>query len=522
MSHGPASFARDGDAHLGGGASIDDLLDRAVAAINCGDRVAAAALAGQVLAVDRGNADAEDLLTAPSSGGEIRRLTILFADLVDSTVLSTRVEPQTYRMLVGSYRDLVLGSVNRFGGHIGSTKGDGLLAVFGHPTPHEDDVRRAVLAGLGITRELSRLSQQAKRRFGIDITARVGVHRGLVYLDTDQDDVYGLAANLAARVSGLAPPGAVVISDAVAPLIRNTFELEEREPAAVKGVDELIAHHRVLGERATPARVGRGPLVGRDREVARLQESWARAQAGTLTSPGVVLRGEAGIGKSRLAAAAAELAEDSGAVVLELVGSSLHTDAGLHPIRTLLEHRCGISRLTAQGDRLRLLDTEVTARRLDPGTVVPLLAPVLGIGADAGYEPVAAEGRKLYQLIGHAVHDYLLACLGESAGMVVAEDAHWFDGSTLEVFDSLLDGAEGRLLLVMTSRAGGWQPAGPVTVIDVKPLTEDQTDQLIVALDPNLSAHDRAAVAGRCDGVPFYIEQVVSGLTETGVPEAAI
>ena len=165
-----------------------------------------------------------------------------------------------------------------------------------------------------------------------------------MYLDTDQDDVYGLAANLAARVSGLAPPGAVVISDAVAPLIRNTFELEEREPAAVKGVDELIAHHRVLGERATPARVGRGPLVGRDREVARLQESWARAQAGTLTSPGVVLRGEAGIGKSRLAAAAAELAEDSGAVVLELVGSSLHTDAGLHPIRTLLEHRCGISR----------------------------------------------------------------------------------------------------------------------------------------------------------------------------------
>ena len=164
----------------------------------------------------------------------------------------------------------------------------------------------------------------------------------------------------------------------------------------------------------------------------------------------------------------------------------------------------------------------MTARRLDPGTVVPLLAPVLGIGADAGYEPVAAEGRKLYQLIGHAVHDYLLACLGESAGMVVAEDAHWFDGSTLEVFDSLLDGAEGRLLLVMTSRAGGWQPAGPVTVIDVKPLTEDQTDQLIVALDPNLSAHDRAAVAGRCDGVPFYIEQVVSGLTETGVPEAAI
>ena len=187
------------------GASIDELLDRAVAAINRGDRVAATALAGQVLAVDRGNAEAEDLLAAPGSGGEIRRLTILFADLVDSTVLSTRVEPETYRMLVGRYRDLVLAVVDRYEGHVGSTKGDGLLAVFGHPTAHEDDVRRAVLAGLEITREVARLGEQAKRRFGVDIAVRVGVHRGLVYLDTAQDDVYGMAANLAAAGVG---PGA--------------------------------------------------------------------------------------------------------------------------------------------------------------------------------------------------------------------------------------------------------------------------------------------------------------------------
>ena len=103
--------------------------------------------------------------------------------------------------------------------------------MFGHPIAHEDDVRRAVHAGLEITREVARLSEQAQRRFGIEINVRVGVHRGLVYLDTAQDDVYGLAANLAARVSGLAPPGAVVVSDAVEPLIRNDFELEAR-PAA--------------------------------------------------------------------------------------------------------------------------------------------------------------------------------------------------------------------------------------------------------------------------------------------------
>ena len=290
---------------LGAGSSIDELLDQAVAAINRGDRVTATALADHVLAVDHGNAEAEDLLAAPSDGGEIRRLTILYVDLVDSAVLSSRAELDTYGLLVGRYRDVVLDIVNRFDGHIGSPTGEGLLAVFGHPRAHEDDVRRAVLAGLEITREVARLGEQVRHRFGMEIAARAGVHRGLVYLDTAQNDVYGLGANLAARVSGLAPPGTIVISDAVAPLIRNTFELVPCEPAAVKGVAELIAHHRVLGERATQARATHTPLVGRDREFAWLRDSWAHAQAGTLTTPGVVLRGEPGIGKSALAAAAA-------------------------------------------------------------------------------------------------------------------------------------------------------------------------------------------------------------------------
>jgi class 3 adenylate cyclase/tetratricopeptide (TPR) repeat protein len=496
------------------------LLDRAVAAINRGDRAAATALAVQVLAVDCDNVDAEDLLTAPASSGEIRRLTILFADLVDSTVLSTRVEPETYRMLVGRYRDLVLSIVNRYEGHIGSTKGDGLLAVFGHPKAHEDDVRRAVLAGLEITREVARLSGQAKRRFGIEISVRVGVHRGLVYLDTVQDEVYGLAANLAARVSGLAPPGTVVVSEAIEPLIGDVFELDARPPAAVKGVDGLIAHHQVVGDRVEPARVGRGPLVGRDRELGGLEKSWAGARAGTLTTPGVVFRGEPGIGKSRLASAAAELVEASGSVV-ELIGSSFHTDAGLHPVRTLLERRCGIGRLTEQADRLRLLQSEVAARGLDPVTMVPLLAPVLAVGPEAGYELVPAEGRKLYELIADAVRDYLLACLGGDAGLVVAEDVHWFDPSTMDVLGALLAKSGGRLMVVVTGRPGGWLPAGwPVEVFDLTPLTDEQTDALITALDPTVAAEERALVAGRCDGVPFYIEQVVAGLAETGVPEA--
>jgi class 3 adenylate cyclase len=500
----------------GQGAAIDDLLDRAVAAINRGDRAAATALAGQVLAFDQGNVDAEDLLAAPADAGEIRRLTILFTDLVDSTVLSTKVEPETYRLLVGRYREQVLRIVDRYGGHIGSTKGDGLLVVFGYPDAHENDVRRAVQAGLEVTREVAQLSEQAKRRFDVGINVRVGVHRGMVYLDRAQDDVYGLAANLAARVSGLAPPGAVVVSDAVEPLIRDAFVVDTLPAAPVKGVEGLINHSRVVGERVEVARFPLGPVVGRDRELARLHRSWSRAQAGTLTTPGVVFRGEPGIGKSRLAAAATELVERDGGVVLELVGSPFHPDVGLHPVRALLERRCGIDRLTPPAQRLERLDAEVTAQGLDPDSTTPLLAPVLAIAPERGYESVPAEGRKLQDLIADAVRRYLLACF-DDAGLLLVEDMHWFDPSTTEVLGGLLGATGGRLLVVITGRDGNWLPDDwPVKVFDLTPLTDEQSDALILALDPTVSAEDRAAVRERCDGVPFYIEQVVSGLDSTG------
>ena len=526
MSDGAGRVAGNDSAGVSRGASIDDLLDSAVAAINRGDRVTAASLAEQVLVADEGNTEAEDLLAASDRSGEIRRLTILFADLVDSTLLSAKIEPEAYHAIVGRYREQVLRVIDNYDGHIGSTKGDGLLAVFGHPHAHEDDVRRAVLAGLEITREVSRLDEQARRRFGVDVVVRVGVHRGLVYLDTDQDDVYGLGANLAARVSGLAPPGAVVVSDAVAPLIADLFDLETRPPAAAKGVQGLVVHHQVLGERVGAGRrSGRGPLVGREREMARLVKSWTRAQAGTLATGGVVFRGEPGIGKSRLAAAATELVEGSGAVVLELVGSALHTDTGLHPIRTLLQRRCGIGRSTGPAERLTLLRAEIAAVGLDPVAAVPLLAPVLGIAADDGYEPVPAAGRKLYELINEAVLQYLMACVGDAAGLVVAEDVHWFDPSTREVLGALLAVDRKDILVLATGRPGDWLPASwPVKAVDLKPLTGEQADTLIEALNPSLSAPQRAAIAGRCDGVPFYIEQVVAGLGQapagaSGVPE---
>jgi class 3 adenylate cyclase/tetratricopeptide (TPR) repeat protein len=492
--------------------TIDELLDSAVQAINRGDRATASALAEQVLAVDRSNPDAEELLGAPDDHGEIRRMTILFADLVDSTALSRHVEPEMYRTVVGTYRQQVRTIVDRYEGHIESTKGDGLLTVFGHPKAHENDVRRAVQAGLDITREVSALSERVRRRFGFDISVRVGIHRGLVYLDTAHDDVYGFAANLAARICTLADPGTVAASEAIERLVRDEFELESLPPKPVKGVEGLIFHYRVVAERDV-AKTLRGPVIGRQDELEYLQNAWSEAVSGVLATPGIAFQGEGGIGKTRLAYAAVDLAQEAGAVVLALFGSPFHTDVGLRPVRRMLERRCGIRRDSDAADRLRSLTAEVEQSSLDPAAVVPLLAPVLGIGPESGYEPIRAGGEKLHEQIISAIHDYLLACLGSGPGLVLVEDMHWFDEDTTEVIDTLLREDLGRLLIVITGRE---LPLlhGKTQRFALKPLTDAEADKLIRALHPNMNPGARQAVQQRCDGIPLYIEEVVAKLRE--------
>ncbi|WP_256388882.1 AAA family ATPase [Mycobacterium sp. 1423905.2] len=487
-------------------------MDRAVSAISRGDNAIDPGPAEQVLTRGDRVGEADDLWGEPTDSGEIRRLTILSTDLVNPTSLAMQVEPETYRLLVSRHRKQVRQIVARYDGHIGSAKGDGLLAVFGYPHAHEDDVQRAVQAGLEITREAERLSEKAKDRFGATIDVRVGLHRGAVYLDNTQDDVYGLTAVVAEKISTLAPTGGVAVSQSVEPLIRHAFEMETL-PEAPMGGSEVISPFRVIGERVETPAAPLGPLVGRDRELARLEKSWSRARAGTLTAPAVVFRGEPGVGKSRLAAAATELAQRDGGTVLELVGSPVHSDVGLHPMRMLLERHCGITRLTEPGRRLQLLEHEVAARGLDTDTSIPLLAPVLGLDAGHGYEPVEAEGRKLQELIAEELKRYLLAYFAGASGLIVVEDAHWFDPSTLEIIGALLNDTKGRLLVVITGREGSWLPDHwPAKVFPLLPLSDRESDQLVLALNPAASPTDCAAVRARCDGIPFYIEQVVNGL----------
>src|SRR3954454_12387447 len=218
--------------------TIEELLDRAVDAANRGDIVTMQRLAGEILAEDATNAEADELMTSPVGGaGELRRTSIMFCDLVGSTELSERQELERYRGLIRRYKDECLAIIEgRYDGHVVGAKGDGLLALFGIPRAHGNDVERAIRAGLDLVDAVHELSAATEQVVGEALDVRVAVHRGMVYIDPEDDDVYGLAVNVAARLEGLADPGTVVVSEEVRALAEGTFQLEAKPAQAVKGV----------------------------------------------------------------------------------------------------------------------------------------------------------------------------------------------------------------------------------------------------------------------------------------------
>ena len=323
-------------------AHVDQLLERAAGALNRGNVMIAHDLAEEVLASDASNREAAALLDVEDpSDGEVRRLSLLFCDLVGSTELSARHEPELYRSLVKRYKAVCREVIDdRYLGHISHIAGDGLLAVFGLPTPHENDAERAVRAGLDIVRELRVLSAEVEAKLAERLEARAAVHKGLVFVDLDEDDVYGLAANVAARLQGLAAPGTVVVSEEVHEIVAALFETTAEPARQVKGVVEPLRPFRVVAER--PQVLARGhrwaaPLVNRADELRLLRAQWREARDRPGNKPqGVHLVGEAGMGKSRRAAALADEARAEGARCVQLLGSARPHRGALWP-----RARCG-------------------------------------------------------------------------------------------------------------------------------------------------------------------------------------
>ena len=441
--------------------------------------------------------------------GELRRLTFMYCDIVNSTELSGRLEPETYRELLRGYRDVSREVIeDRFDGHIVRIKGDGALSIFGYPAAHENDAERAVRAGLELVQAVPELRAVTRAAAGESLELRVGIHHGPVYLDFDEDDIYGLAANVGARLEAIADPGTVAISEEVRQLVAGRFDVEACRPQMVKGVAEPLTPYRVVGERRVARHRSTTPLVEREAELQRLRTAWAPVAAGeSVRAHGILVRGDAGVGKSRLMAALDDELCHGRPCFLELHGSPFHLDAGLHPVRRLVETRCGIGDGAGSPERLEGLREELTDLGLDLQDTMPFLAPVLGIDPSAGYEPAATEGRKLEEHVAQAALGYIVACTRGEPTVLVAEDLHWFDEATRELLAELMRSGPGSLLVVATSRTpepGSWEQT-----IELPPLTPAGRLELIDALKGDLPEADRQAFAARSDGVPLYLEELV-------------
>jgi class 3 adenylate cyclase len=421
-----------------------------------------------------------------------RHLTVMFCDLVDSTPLAELLDPEDFREVLSGYQHACTRAIERFNGYTAKYLGDGLVAYFGYPRAHEDDAQRAVLAGLGILEEIAALNALSDAR-GISLQVRIGVHTGVVVAGEmgagetrEKLAIVGDTPHIAARVESIAPPGSVVITDATHDLIQGHFDTKPLGVKALKGMSRRVSLHRVMGLNGAADGLDilrkrrRPPMVGRDRQLAKLEEAWQEAKSGH----GAVahVSGEAGIGKSRLVCALRErLSQEAGAQDLWQC-SAHHSTTSLYPVLRLLERRLGLNMAQTPAHQLKVLHGAAVDAGLDPIDAVPLLAHALSIRGDrddarAGLGPRATRNATLRilasLLVTNTAHHPLL---------LVVEDLHWADPTTVELLARIIRGLRNiPLLCVLTYRAGykpRWSRRQPVLSIELGPLSSEEVREM--------------------------------------------
>ena len=470
--------------------------------------------------------------TAPQA--ERRQLTVMFVDLVGSTALSARLDPEEMREVLRAYQNTVTGEIARVDGHVAKLLGDGVLTYFGWPRAHEDDAERAVRAALAVAEAVARLATPA----GEPLAARVGIATGLVVVGdligegaAREEAVVGQTPNLAARLQEAAEPGAVLVADGTRRLLGEVFELRELGPTRLKGFIRPVSAHQVLGERPAESRFearrpGRpGPMIGRDEELALVLERWRRASAGE--GQAVLLLGEAGIGKSRLVRAVLDAVESEEHAALRYQCSPYHTATPLWPVAQQLRLTAGVEAGDDDSDTLGKLEA-LLRQGLGPegaSGAVPLVAALLGIDVVArspspDLSPQQRRARTLAALVGQ-----VLGLARRTPVLLVLEDAHWADPTTLELVGLALDRiAGGRVLLLVTSRPDG-QPAFAghprLTRLSLNRLGRGPSEAIVARLaGGGLPPAVLGEIAARTDGVPLFVEELTKAVLEVGVGSA--
>ena len=457
-----------------------------------------------------------------TADAERRQLTVMFCDLVGSTALSTRFDPEDLRQLIGDYHRVVADTIGRFDGFVAKYMGDGVLLYFGYPQAHEDDAERAVRAGLAVIEAVGRLATPEPLNVRLGIATGLAVVGDLIGEGAAQErGVVGETPNLAARLQGLAAPDTMVIGDATRRQIGGLFDLEDLGARQLAGFSEPQHAWRVLSEsgavsRFEALRSEETPLVGRDEEVELLIRRWQQVKSGE--GRVVLITGEPGIGKSRLIAALSEHIGAEPHTRLRYFCSPHHQNSALYPFITQLERAAGFARgdtVDAWLGKLRALLAPGTQNDDDLTLVSELLSLPSG-AADLNLSP-QRKREKLFE----ALLNQLAAEARRRPVLMVFEDAHWIDPTSRELLDLTVDRVRRLPVLLMITFRPEFQPPwggrSHVTSMALNRLGERDREALVQKLAGNvvLATDVVAEIVERTDGVPLFVEELTKAVVES-------
>jgi class 3 adenylate cyclase/predicted ATPase len=468
----------------------------------------------------------------PPPEAERRQLTILFCDLVSSTVLSRQLDPEDYRAAVRAYQAACAPVIERFGGHIAQYLGDGLLVYFGYPLAHEDDAQRAVRAGLAMVEAMGALATRLEQQHGVRLAIRVGIHTGLVVVGEmgaggrREQLALGETPNIAARLESLAAPNAVVISAALQQLVQGYFVCDDLGTPALKGVDTAFQVYRVVGESGAQSRLdvasprGLTPLVGREAEVTLLLDRWAQVKEGL--GQVILLSGEAGIGKSRLVQVLKDHLASEPHMLLECRCSPYYTNSPLYPVIDLWQRVLEFETAEAPADKLGKLEQMLAQYRLPLAETVPLFAALLSL-PDDHYPPLALTSQQQKQQMLEALLALLVAHAVQEPVLLLVEDLHWVDPSTLEFLSLLVEqGPTARLLTLGTCRphfTPPWPSRAHIAQLTLTRLPRPQVGRMVTAVAgaKALPAEVVQQIVTKSDGVPLFVEELTKLVLASGL-----
>jgi class 3 adenylate cyclase/tetratricopeptide (TPR) repeat protein len=464
---------------------------------------------------------------------ERRPLTVLCCDLVDATRLASRLDPEAFRDVVRAYHQTCTAVIERFDGYVAQYLGDGLLVYFGYPVAHEDDAQRAVWTGLGIVAALDPLNTHLALPPEDRVAVRLGVHTGVVVVGDvgagahQEPLTVGETPQIAARLHHLASSNTLVISAATYQRIAGYFTCEACGELALRGLAPPLRVYRVLRASGVQSRLevaaarGLTPLVGRGPEVELLRERWTRVKAGM--GQVVVLAGEAGIGKSRLVQVLKDHVAHEAHLCWECRGVSYYQHTPLYPLTACLQHWLQWQPGAAPAAALAQLERRLTQAQLALPETVPLFADLVALPLPAErYPPRLLPPEQQRQGTLDAVLALLGALTAQHPVLVIVEDLHWVDPSTLELLTLLLDQAPTlRLYTVLTCRPPFQPPWGfrtHLTPIVLNRLTRPQVEDMLGGLlgGHRLPAGVREQIVAQTDGIPLFVEEVTKAVVEAG------